>query len=255
MGAGNTHLRIAAAQSASVPGDIAANVRTHLRFVASAQAHGVDLLIFPELSLCGYELALLKDSCLLPDDPRLAPLRTQAQDANMTIVVGAGLAGAEGGTHIAAFTFFPDGSSAVYCKQHLHAGEERYCLPGEAASAPASCRGEFYALAICADITRPQHAQAAAASGAGLYLAGVLVSEAGYATDAGYLQDYAARLSLGVLMANHAAPSGGYVSAGRSAFWESGGRQVVAAPGAGDFLVIASRRDGAWHGECVADPL
>ncbi len=211
--------------------------------------------MFPELSLCGYELALLQQCCLSPDDPRLAPLREQARTTGMTIVVGAGLAGAQGGTHIAAFTLFADGRTAVYRKQHLHPGEELYCVAGSCASSRAQCRGEPYALAICADIAQPQHARAAAAAGANLYLAGVLVSEAGYATDAGHLQDYAARLNLGVLMANHGAPSGGYVSAGRSAFWENGGRQVVAAPGSGSYLVIASLQSGGWSGECLADPL
>ena len=248
-------MHIAAAQSASVPGDIAANVQTHLRFIAAARAAQVDLLVFPELSLCGYELALLRDCSLLPHDPRLAPLREQAQAADMTVVVGAGFAGPQGGIHIAAFTLSADGSTSVYCKQHLHAGEERYCIPGSSASPPAACRGVPYALAICADIAQPQHAQTAATEGANLYVAGVLVSEAGYATDAGYMQSYAAGLNLGVLMANHAGPTGGYVSAGRSAFWEAGGRQVIAAPGSGSYLVIASRQSGTWSGECLADPL
>lgn len=43
--------------------------------IAAAQAEGVQLLLFPELSLCGYELPLLRDCALSPDDPRLAPLR------------------------------------------------------------------------------------------------------------------------------------------------------------------------------------
>ena len=223
--------------------------------MAAAAVANVDILVFPELSLCGYELPRLRDCCLLPDDPRLAPLREQARDTGMTIVVGAGLASAQGGAHIAAFTLSADGSSAVYCKQHLHPGEERYCVPGNAPSAIAHCQGVPYALAICADTAQPQHASAAAVAGASLYLAGVLVSQAGYATDAGHLQNYATRLNLGVLMANHGAPSGGYVSAGRSAFWENGGRQVVAAPGSGSYLVIANRQSGVWSGECLADPL
>ncbi len=248
-------LRIAAAQSASVAGDIAANVATHLQFIAAARAAGVDLLLFPELSLCGYELALLQDCCLRPDDAQLAPLRQQGRAASMTVVAGGGFAGTQGGTHIAAFTWFADGSTSVYCKQHLHAGEERYCVPGARASAAARCQDEPYALAICADIAHPQHATAAATTGAKLYLAGVLVSHAGYDTDAGYLQDYATRLGMGVLMANHAAPTGGYVSAGRSAFWEAGGRQVATAPGSGNYLVIADRQSGVWSGECLPVPL
>lgn len=43
----------------SVPADIAANVAAHCNFIAEASACGVDIVVFPELSLCGYELPLL----------------------------------------------------------------------------------------------------------------------------------------------------------------------------------------------------
>lgn len=38
---------LAAAQSVSVPGDLAANLRTHLDFIAAAAETGVTLLLFP----------------------------------------------------------------------------------------------------------------------------------------------------------------------------------------------------------------
>jgi predicted amidohydrolase len=51
-------------------------------------------------------------------------------------------------------------------------------------------------------------------------------------------------------MANHGAPSGGYVTAGKSAFWGPDGALVAQAPGPGEYLVIAEQRDG-WHGEVL----
>jgi predicted amidohydrolase len=50
-----THVRVGAAQIASVPGDIPANLGLHLATIAEARARAVDLLVFPELSLTGYE--------------------------------------------------------------------------------------------------------------------------------------------------------------------------------------------------------
>ena len=44
------------AQIAPALGDVAANLRLHLDTAARAAAQGVDLLIFPELSLTGYRL-------------------------------------------------------------------------------------------------------------------------------------------------------------------------------------------------------
>lgn len=48
-------LTIAAAQSISVAGDLPGNIARHLDFMASAAEQGVQLLVFPELSLTGYE--------------------------------------------------------------------------------------------------------------------------------------------------------------------------------------------------------
>jgi hypothetical protein len=76
----------------------------------------------------------------------------------------------------------------------------------------------------------------------------VLISEAGYLTDASKMQHYAQKFNMGTLIANHGAPSGAYVSAGKSAFWAPGGQLVTAAPGPGSFLVIAEKNAGHWRG-------
>ena len=124
--------RIAAAQSISVAGDIAANVLIHTRFVTAAHQCGVDLLVFPELSLSGYELPQLRDCLLKPADTCLAPIRNLVRQTGMTVVVGAPfLQENRPVPSIAAFTFFLDGTSSVYCKQHLHPGEDQYAAPGD----------------------------------------------------------------------------------------------------------------------------
>lgn len=237
---------IAAAQSPSIAGDIDANVRTHLRFIEAAQAQGVELLLFPELSLCGYELPLLRDCQLTPDDGRLAPLRNAAIAAGMRIIVGAPLADdSDALPCIAAFSFLPDGTSTIYRKQYLHPGEELYARPGAMGAHCQELGGQRYAQAICADATHYQHAADAAADGASIYLAGVLISEAGYANDAAKLQRYASDFGMGVLMANHAAPSGGYAAAGRSAWWTAGGVLSAEVTGPGSALLVVNSAGNA----------
>lgn len=243
--------RIAAAQAPSVAGDIAANLATHLRYLAAAHAEGVQLLVFPELSLCGYEPPLLRACALTPDDARLAPLREAAAAAGITVIVGAPwLAQGAERPCIASFSFHADGSTRLYRKQYLHSGEEIYAQPGPIGAQAHTLDRQRYVEAICADTTHAAHARAAAEAGATLYLAGVLISEGGYAADAALLQGYAAQHDMGVLLANHAAPSGGYAVAGKSAFWAPGGKLVVQAAGPGDYLVIAED-DGGWQGRVV----
>jgi predicted amidohydrolase len=250
-------LRIAAAQSISVPGDIAANVRIHTQFIATAQRAGVDLLVFPELSLSGYEPALLPGCVLQPGDACLAPLHhlaRQARMARMAIVVGAPIASNDAlRPHIGAITFFPDGSSSVYCKKHLHASEEAFATPGDpAGDNHFALHGTPLALAICADAMHPPHAERAAAAGASLYIASSVVSVGGYAAEAAQLQHYARQFGMGVLLANQGGSTGGYVCAGRSSFWAPGGALVVAAPGTGPALVVAEWGAKSWSGAVQA---
>lgn len=237
-------LRYAAAQYASVPLDIAANVTHHLTFIDAAAEAGVQLLVFPELSLCGYELAGMAACALKADDALLAPLRERAASAGMTIVVGAPLANADALPGIGVITFHPDGRTSVYRKHFLHAGEERHVKAGSAISQLHDLRGARVALAICADTGQQQHAHAAAVAGAELYAAGSLITAGGYDKDSAQLAGYARLFGMGVLMANHAHASGGYDSAGRSAIWARGGELVIAAPGPGEMLVIADDNGG-----------
>jgi predicted amidohydrolase len=56
---------------------------------------------------------------------------------------------------------------------------------------------------------------------------------------------------MAVLLANHGGPTGGWTSAGRSAFWDEQGRLVGAVPGSGDALLIATAGSGGWCGDSV----
>ncbi len=244
-----THLVICAAQYCSIAGDISLNIDRHLQLMRRAAEHEVQFLLFPELSLTGYEPSLARALALAPDAELLQPLRKFAAQSGMTTVVGLPLR--EIGTDnilIGAVVMAADGLQSVYTKEHLHPGEEVVFSAGEG-GALVDIGAEQIALSVCADFTHASHAEAAAQAGAGVYASSVLISHEGYARDTALLQGYASQHSMGVLMANHGGPSGGWACAGRSAFWSAGGRLVVGAPGEGDCLVIARRREGVWQGQ------
>lgn len=50
-----SHMTVAAAQIACVPGDISANLALHLDAISDARRRGVAILVFPELSLTDYQ--------------------------------------------------------------------------------------------------------------------------------------------------------------------------------------------------------
>lgn len=245
---------IAAAQSASVPGDISGNVARHLRFGAMAADHGAQLLVFPELSLTGYEPAIARSNAMSSGSSCLDPLRRLSEEAHMTVVVGAPLLNDNDELQIAAFAIRSDGSALTYTKEHLHPGEEQVFTPG-LGGPTVLVEDANIALAICADTTHPQHAARAAARGANVYAAGVLITEDGYAPDTALLQNYALDHSMAILMANYSGVTGGWVSAGKSAIWSENGTPVAASKGTAEELVIGTRRSGVWDGIVLAVPL
>ena len=247
-----TALTLAAAQTLSIPGDVAGNIQRHLKMMQAAAEHGVQWLVFAELSLTGYEPLLAADLAISPQDPVLKPLRERAQELRLTAVVGmpVRLAPHEG-VLIGALVLGADGSVGLYTKQHLHPGEELAFAAGQGGEI-LGWADERVALAVCADFSHASHPRQAAEAGATVYAAGVLISEGGYAADSGLLQRYAAEHGMLVLMANHGGPSGGWTCAGRSAIWTADGNLLAAAPGIGESLVIARRQGGLWSGQVVA---
>lgn len=78
-------LNVAVAQIDCILGDVKANTRKHLEFIREARAAGVELLLFPELSLTGYQLGA--DMVLVALNRRDSIIREIAQAAPEMIVV------------------------------------------------------------------------------------------------------------------------------------------------------------------------
>ncbi len=221
-----------------------------MRASALAGASGCQLALFPELSLTDYSRDFTPADAVDPHDARLAPLRELARAHALTIVAGAPIASARG-LHIGAICFRPDGAIHVHLKQHLHAGEEVCFAPGSG-GAPLALGDRRVGIAICADVTHPEHARSAAERGCDLYAASCFLTPSGYAADCALLEGYARAHGMAVLLANYTGSSGMFPAAGGSAFWSPGGKQVVRAPDAGECLVLGVWNGSAWSGEIVA---
>ncbi len=84
-------VKLGLAQTGPKLGDINANRQRHLDLIAEAAGEGVQLLLFPELSLTGYNLQdLVYELALRPhaDDPTFGPLLEASRAHDMDITVG-----------------------------------------------------------------------------------------------------------------------------------------------------------------------
>ena len=123
--------RIAAAQISSIRGDIAANVARHEAAICTAAAEGVSVVVFPELSLIGYEPDIAASLAFTDDDVRLEPLRRLVLEHHLTTMIGAPIR-TEQKPAIGSFLLGPDGACQVYRKMHLGSSEVRFISPGTA---------------------------------------------------------------------------------------------------------------------------
>jgi predicted amidohydrolase len=242
--------KIAAAQVASIRGDLAGNIQTHAAVVSSAAEQEVSVLVFPELSLVGYEPELAAELAITASDDRLAALAALARQHRMAVVVGAPLMIAGGKPALGAILLTAEGPPRTYAKMHLGGSEPTFFSSG---SAPLtfSANGQTIGLAICADSSKPFHPQTYAERGCAVYAAGVFLNADWYRIDSPRLAGYASRLRMLVVMANHAASVGTYASVGRSAVWAPDGALLAEATGTESCLVVAGRTREGWRGEVV----
>jgi predicted amidohydrolase len=222
-----TRLRVAAAQAESVSGDVAANVATAVSLAWSAADRGARVVVLPELFLTGYDpAAWLHDLSLALDDERLVPLSDVARDRSVVVVVGAAVRRALDESTLSVLVFDADGEvSAPYDKQHVFADEQAFFTAGDH-GATLVVDGWDLGLGICYDGCFPEHAAAAASSGATAYLV-----PAAYVVGSEHRRDlyYAARAldnGIYVVLAGLAGRCGQDAYSGGSAVYEPEGRPL-----------------------------
>jgi predicted amidohydrolase len=241
--------KIAAAQVASVAGDIDANMEIHAAAIATAARNGVSVLVFPELSLTGYELDLAAGLAIAPTDPKLSSLTDLARRHDIAVAVGAPLRNGRQKPKIGAIVATAQ-CVLAYEKMHLSGSELAFFSSGGQPLVLES-RGHRVGVAICADSSHATHPQTYAELGAGIYATSVFLNADWYDSDVPRLAGYAVRFGLLTVMANHAASKGSYESVGKSTVWTPKGAVLVQASGLENALLIATSEDGLWRGQRV----
>ncbi|MGH2407653.1 MAG: carbon-nitrogen hydrolase family protein [Candidatus Limnocylindrales bacterium] len=223
-------LTIAVAQPVIVAMDVAANAEAHAAAIRAALAR---VVVFPELSLTGYELDAPD---IEVDDIRLAPIVEACAEMGSTALVGAPVAADDGRSNIAMLAVDGTRATVAYRKIWVDATEAGRFSPGPGPM-ELEIDGWRLGLAICKDTGIARHAADTAALGVDAYVAGTLMFD-----DEIEIQDERARMiatqhGIPVAFASFAGPTGGgYMStAGSSGIWAADGtviNQVGREPGA-----------------------
>ena len=217
-------MKIALAQIRSKGGDIAGNMARQKSGKAEAAEQEAHLIVFPDLSTPGYEPRLANVLAVYPDTPLLDDFQDISNAGQITIALGMPTR-SDQGLHISMFVFQPYQQRRIYSKQYLHEDELPFFTPGE---------GQLWlrfpdavvAPAICYESLLPEHAAAAVAGGAQMYIAGVAKSAKGIAKAYTHYPAIARQYGMPVCMVNSIGPNDDFTCAGQSAVWDRDGNLV-----------------------------
>jgi predicted amidohydrolase len=227
-------LVVAVAQPPCTAHDVGANAAAHGALVRASRAR---VVVFPEMSLTGYELDA---DPVDPDDARLGPLVDACAATGAVSLVGAPVGGEAGAVHIGVLAVDGRGAAVAYRKMYLGGAEAERFSPG-AGPAAVAVDGWRLGLAVCKDTGVAEQAEATAALGVDAYVAGVLEHD----HEAAVVDERARRIAtthgVWVAVASFAGGTGGGYerAAGRSGVWDATGTSVARA-GAGVGAVVSA---------------
>ena len=152
-------------------GDLDANLERHLAWIARAREQGVQLLLFPELSLTGYRLLHLTPRVAVRPDRSPIVARLAAASGEMAVVVGLVEEDEHGVLYNSAVLLAHGGIAHVHRKLYLPTygifQEGRFFGRGRRV-APAAVDGARVGLLICEDLWHSEPARLLAHGGAKL---------------------------------------------------------------------------------------
>jgi predicted amidohydrolase len=214
-------MRISLAQIHAVTGDISANIVNHKKFIALAVQKKSDMIVFPELSLTSYEPALAKALATAVDDSRFDDFQQVSNDHRIVIGVGMPTKNIDKPS-ISMLIFQPGQPRSVYSKKFLHPDEEEFFVSGS--NFPVlGTNGERIALAICYEISVPEHLTAAQQEHPTVYVASVAKFTRGIDKAHQQLSATAKQHRLITAMSNCVGYADGAECAGRTSAWNSEG--------------------------------
>ena len=123
-------MKICLAQSHSVKGNVDENIKNHIELIKHAINLQTGMVMFPELSITGYEPQLVNDLAVSVDSQLFIPFQQLADENNIVIGIGVPIKIANG-INISTLIFQPNKKRDVYAKQILHADELPYFVVGQ----------------------------------------------------------------------------------------------------------------------------
>lgn len=242
-------MKIGAAQIDSAVGDVAANIERHLSWIAKGKEAGLDMLVFPEVSLTGHHGGRhLLTAAMRRDDPRLLALAAAAGD--MRVVVGFIEEAQSAQFYNAAAILHRGTLSFIHRKVNLPTygalDEGKYYAPGRYVETHNIDKDWRAGLLICADMWNPALTHLAFLHGATLMItpvsSGIEAVSPDFDNPGGWaltMRFYSMMYGAPSIMVNRVGVEQGLTFWGGSRIIDPFGRELAVA-GTGEELLIAT---------------
>lgn len=216
-------MKICVSQTEPIKGDVQKNIEKHIKMINLAISKEAGLIIFPELSLTGYEPKLAHKLATNKDDVRFD--RFQEISTANQIIIGVGIPiHGNSGVYIGMLLFHPNRERQVYLKHYLYVTEEAFFISGQ--NTTNLIEGESIAVAICYELSVPEHSKQAFENGANMYIASVVESVEGIEKSIEKLAKIASKHGAHVLVSNCVGKTGIYNCGGKTSIWNKNGQLV-----------------------------
>ncbi len=166
-------IRVAVVQMPSEPCKIQTNLEWVLSYLHQCADQGIQLIVFPECVLTGYDLTMkeAQQVAISTSDEVVSQIQSACRHLNLIVQVGSLERSEDDQLFNSAFLLGPDGLISTYRKTHLPVlGLDRFVAPGlqppEPIDTPLGCLGSL----ICYDLRFPEPARLLALAGTQILL-------------------------------------------------------------------------------------
>lgn len=218
-------MKICLAQIRPHKGDIMLNLENHHKLVDMALPHEIDVMVFPELSVTGYEPELAESLKIEQDDDRFDFLQTLCDRFGLTLGIGAPVP-VQHGCGIGMVVFQPRHVRNTYVKKYLHESETPYFLSHESFTGLVGPQKNI-GLGICYEMTIDDHSDTLATKGAKYYINSSVKSQASLERSYQCMSQIAKKHRMKTFLSNSVGETGPYDSVGGSAVWDEDGSLLL----------------------------
>ncbi|UXX79206.1 carbon-nitrogen hydrolase family protein [Reichenbachiella carrageenanivorans] len=216
---------ISLAQTSPIKNSLTDSLNSHKAWVTAAVKEKSDCILFPELSITGYEPTTAHQNAVSPEVQELMEL--QAMSDQHDIIIGVGMPIKTGHQlTINLIIFAPNAPVTCYAKQHLHPDETPYFASGDRQVIFKASELKI-APAICYESLKEEHLEHCKSLGAKVYAASVAKSERGLTKAYDYYAYAAKKYSIPILMCNCVGTYDHMICTGQSAIWNDQGELVA----------------------------